>query len=31
LKIYPNEGHLIVPKHWPEIVATLLERVKPDR
>jgi pimeloyl-ACP methyl ester carboxylesterase len=29
--IYPNEGHLIVPEHWPEIVAALLERAKADR
>jgi pimeloyl-ACP methyl ester carboxylesterase len=31
VKIYSNEGHLIVPEHWPEIVATLLERVNADR
>ncbi len=24
LTIYPGEGHLIVPKHWPEILAALL-------
>jgi pimeloyl-ACP methyl ester carboxylesterase len=24
LTIYPGEGHLIVPKHWDEILATLL-------
>jgi pimeloyl-ACP methyl ester carboxylesterase len=24
LTIYPNEGHLTVPKHWPEIQATFL-------
>lgn len=24
LTIFPGEGHLIVPTHWPEIVATLL-------
>ena len=24
LTIYPGEGHLIVPRHWAEILATLL-------
>lgn len=26
LTIYPGEGHLIVPKHWDEVVATLLSK-----
>jgi len=27
ITIYPGEGHLIVPKHWPEIQAALLSRM----
>jgi pimeloyl-ACP methyl ester carboxylesterase len=29
LTIYPDEGHLTVPEHWPEIQATLLSVPQP--
>ena len=27
ITVYPGEGHLIVPRHWPEIQAALLSKV----
>ena len=31
LTVYPGEGHLIVPKHWDEILAALLSLDAPAR